>query len=416
MALKKISIIGVVAGFISQLKPGQDMTKISIPAALLFPFSILEMLGQRECNYFEVLCEINKLTNPVHRMLGVVKWFLCTIQSENWHKKPYNPIIGEHITMSIESKDIGKTVYVAEQVSHHPPVTAYHLYNETANISLSSSSTFAVKFSGNHVTATVDGSGQIKAGKLDEQYNLIRRCPDVIIQNVIWGTRRMFWQGDMTIVCPKTGCTATFKFWEKSNGVNLVKGTVSNTSNVEPSNVTFEGRLGGIIETTVNGEKGVLIDVATVRKGTLHFPAGIETVPLSSINVWGQTSKYIVENNMDKAEESKKRVEQEQRDKTEERKILGEEFVPKWFHSTPNGWIYKEEHIKAKGPFSDTDDDLSDEEGDLTDYLFKLAASKDKKKDKRKSKRKINDEDDDNPKSDKTNLSSEKEKVIDKNS
>jgi hypothetical protein len=55
---RKISFFGVVKSFVSQLKPGQELTKVSLPAHLLFPFSILEVCGQRELNYFEVLLPV----------------------------------------------------------------------------------------------------------------------------------------------------------------------------------------------------------------------------------------------------------------------------------------------------------------------------------------------------------------------
>lgn len=37
-------------------------------------------------------------------------------------KKPFNPILGE--TFEFVSKDWR---YMSEQVSHHPPITAYHV-------------------------------------------------------------------------------------------------------------------------------------------------------------------------------------------------------------------------------------------------------------------------------------------------
>ena len=44
-------------------------------------------------------------------------------------KKPYNPILGEVFQCQYDWGDAGKTLYVAEQVSHHPPVSAFYSTN-----------------------------------------------------------------------------------------------------------------------------------------------------------------------------------------------------------------------------------------------------------------------------------------------
>ena len=43
--------------------------------------------------------------------------------------KPLNPFLGE-VFIGKWSDDAGETNLVAEQVSHHPPATAYNLWND----------------------------------------------------------------------------------------------------------------------------------------------------------------------------------------------------------------------------------------------------------------------------------------------
>jgi oxysterol-binding protein-related protein 8 len=40
-------------------------------------------------------------------------------------KKPLNPILGEHFTCKWKFNDGAESLYIAEQVSHHPPMSAY---------------------------------------------------------------------------------------------------------------------------------------------------------------------------------------------------------------------------------------------------------------------------------------------------
>ncbi len=72
--------MGVVRSFVSQLKPGQDLTRVSIPVALLFPFSMLEVVAVRETGYFETLFKANYISDPRERMLQIATWYLSTIQ------------------------------------------------------------------------------------------------------------------------------------------------------------------------------------------------------------------------------------------------------------------------------------------------------------------------------------------------
>src|SRR4051794_36465753 len=89
---RKINLLGVVRSFVSQLRPGQDLTRVSLPAILLYPFSMLEVFGCRELAAFDMLLQMNKQESAYERMQTVVKATLATIQQETFHKKPYNPV------------------------------------------------------------------------------------------------------------------------------------------------------------------------------------------------------------------------------------------------------------------------------------------------------------------------------------
>ena len=97
-------------------RPGQDLTRVSLPAVLLYPYSLLEVIGYRELTFFEVLLQLNKEEDPLQRTLIVIKWLLCTIQQETFHKKPYNPLLGETHECHIESSDYGRSDFISEQV------------------------------------------------------------------------------------------------------------------------------------------------------------------------------------------------------------------------------------------------------------------------------------------------------------
>lgn len=81
--------------------------------------------------------------DPAKRALLVLTWFLTTLKQQYDHRKdrkkgkPLNPVLGELFLGKFESEAHGSTQLVAEQVCHHPPVTAYKIWNDDNGISLS---------------------------------------------------------------------------------------------------------------------------------------------------------------------------------------------------------------------------------------------------------------------------------------
>ena len=66
------------------------------------------------------------LNTPEERFISVLRYYLA-----GWHikpkgvKKPYNPVLGEFFRCRYDYSDGTSAYYIAEQVSHHPPVSAW---------------------------------------------------------------------------------------------------------------------------------------------------------------------------------------------------------------------------------------------------------------------------------------------------
>lgn len=64
-------------------------------------------------------------------------------------KKPYNPILGETFRCCwFHPQTNSHTFYIAEQVSHHPPVSAFHVSNRKDGFCISGSITAKSRFYG----------------------------------------------------------------------------------------------------------------------------------------------------------------------------------------------------------------------------------------------------------------------------
>jgi oxysterol-binding protein-related protein 9/10/11 len=85
--------------------------------------------------------------DPAKRSLLVLKWFLSTLKQQyssrneklGSEKKPLNPFLGE-LFLGTWQDDAGETQLISEQVSHHPPVTAYCITNAKHGIQVGISS------------------------------------------------------------------------------------------------------------------------------------------------------------------------------------------------------------------------------------------------------------------------------------
>eukprot|EP01117_Protostelium_nocturnum_P006323 TRINITY_DN2282_c0_g1_i2.p1 TRINITY_DN2282_c0_g1~~TRINITY_DN2282_c0_g1_i2.p1 ORF type:complete len:716 (-),score=260.67 TRINITY_DN2282_c0_g1_i2:118-2265(-) len=350
---RKITLFGVVRSFISEVKIGQDMTRVSLPATLLYPFSMLEVFSARELGVFHLLFPLNTEEDPYLRMLQVVRWSLGFIQQESWHKKPYNPVLGEVLETYNETKSHGKSEFIGEQVSHHPPVSAFIIKNDQENINLECNISFGVKFGNNNVAIVTEGSGFLNIEKRNEQYELVRKTPGMVIKNVIWGTRRMYWAGDVQITCAKTGYTVNLNFGE-SGSSNVVSGTVSSTDSDGNEEVLckINGKCGGEVFITDNrsGKKEFFFDAGSIQKPPNHYKTWDQLDPLASQAVWADVNKYSIADDMPNADDCKKKVEQAQRERSNEKKKKGEENVARFFEPSETIWTYKNK--KKNSPVS----------------------------------------------------------------
>jgi len=134
---RKISVVGVVKSFISQLRIGQDLTRVSLPAVYLRPYSILEEAVTRNFMHIDLLFPIPKKEDPLDRLMGVLSWLLSLTKAENFNHKPINPVLGE-TNMAYYRFGAGEdsttgapstTYYLSEQVSHHPPISCTRIDN-----------------------------------------------------------------------------------------------------------------------------------------------------------------------------------------------------------------------------------------------------------------------------------------------
>ncbi|KAJ9593319.1 hypothetical protein L9F63_015139, partial [Diploptera punctata] len=180
----------VVSHLISQVKIGMDLTKVVLPTFILERRSLLEMYA----DYFahpDIFIKISEFKDPKERMVQVVRWYLSAYHAgrkSTVAKKPYNPIIGEifqcywDIPGNTETSSSlvtdgpvpwcsrNQLTFIAEQVSHHPPISAFYAEHYNNRISFCAHVWTKSKFLGLSIGVHNIGQGCVSVLDYDEEY------------------------------------------------------------------------------------------------------------------------------------------------------------------------------------------------------------------------------------------------------
>jgi hypothetical protein len=190
-------------------------------SSILGGFSSLSLsLALSAFNDLIRLKSANQIDDPQERFLAVTKFYLS-----GWHVRPkgvrtaLNPIIGETFMCKWRLED-SESEYVAEQISHHPPHTAFCWYNRQHRISCHANliPSYA-KFSGNSANSQIKGKMVLRLEKYKEEYEIT--FPAYTVRGLIFGKLVLEITGKTQIVCPAQDMIADIEF--KSKG--YIRGT-----------------------------------------------------------------------------------------------------------------------------------------------------------------------------------------------
>mmetsp|Transcript_35594 Transcript_35594/g.79082 ORF Transcript_35594/g.79082 Transcript_35594/m.79082 type:complete len:531 (+) Transcript_35594:289-1881(+) len=195
-----------------------NLINTPFPVTMFEPRSYLEKLADVWV-YPRYLSQAAVAVNPLERMKFVMTWFVAGLHHgfEKW-KKPFNPILGETWEATLPD---GSSMFM-EQISHHPPVSAFHLEgpgNKYRFVGLSQPNvSLVVKHNGFKTVAKglrylefADGT------RIDIQY------PAYVIRGVVYSNRpRAEVEGKAVFEDPKNGLKGIVKFGPVKGAKQLV--------------------------------------------------------------------------------------------------------------------------------------------------------------------------------------------------
>ncbi|XP_077515349.1 oxysterol-binding protein-related protein 9-like isoform X2 [Amblyomma americanum] len=356
----------VFSHLLSQVRIGMDLTKVTLPTFILERRSLLEMYA----DFFahpDIFVSIVDRDDPKERMVEVVRWYLSAFHAgrkSSVAKKPYNPILGEIFRCYWRIGDkpgapikdgpvpwatTNDLTFIAEQVSHHPPVSAFYAEHAAKGIACCAHIWTKSKYLGMSIGVHNVGQGCIMFLRHDEEY--VVSFPSGYgrsIFTVPW----IELGGTVEITCQKTGYNAVIQFHTKP----MIGGKKHQlTAEVFPPNerkpfMTVTGEWNGVMTAKYpNGDQAVFVDTTTLATTKKVVQPIQQQEAFESRRLWKEVTLALKNKDVNKATSSKTFLEEQQRREASERLHSGQTWKTRVFHMEGEHWAYDHSLQKRMG-------------------------------------------------------------------
>lgn len=338
-----------------------DLASMTAPAFILSTTSLVEFSSYWTEHPSVFVAPANE-PDPQKRCMLVLKWFLSTLKQQyasrseklGSEKKPLNPFLGELFLGKWED-EAGVTRLVSEQVSHHPPVTAYCIWNEKAGIKLQGYNAQKASFS-RTINVKQIGHAILHIDKYNEDYLI--SLPSLHIEGLITGSP--FVELDsVSYIQSSSGYTAKIDY----SG----RGWLSGKSNSFTASIYPEDKKKDPIY-TADGQWNNTFTIKDAKSKAVvdtYDPAAIKTTPLTvapieqqdhfeSRRAWKKVADAIVKGDMDTTSYQKTIIENRQRAMRKEEKEEGREWERRFFTRTDDFTEFKNLAAKIGESVNDT--------------------------------------------------------------
>ncbi|XP_038648299.1 oxysterol-binding protein 2 isoform X5 [Scyliorhinus canicula] len=186
---------------------GKELSKIPMPVNFNEPLSMLQRLTE-DLEYHELLDKAARCDSPAEQMCYVAA-FSVSSYSTTTHRtaKPFNPLLGE--TFELDRLEESGFRSLCEQVSHHPPAAAHHVYSKHG-WTLWQEITIASKFRGKYLSIMPLGAIHLQF-KCGGNHYIWRKVTSTV-HNIIVGKLWIDQSGEIEIVNNKTKDKCQLKF------------------------------------------------------------------------------------------------------------------------------------------------------------------------------------------------------------
>lgn len=338
-----------------------DLSSLTAPPFILSPKSLLEYSQYWGTNT-ELLLAPNtikdddgkKRKSSIHlrRLLAVIKWYLATINSQyasrtdskHSEKKPLNPFLGEVFVAKFadDTQDhrLGETKLVLEQVQHHPPISAYAVWNEKHNTLLEGYSGVRAFMSATSLNVRQHGHALLHYRDLGEDYLIT--LPPLHLEGLIKGSPTVELDQKSYIQSSSKYC-AVFEysgrgyFSGKSNSFKCrIYRNHEESLNKYNALYTIVGQWSGVCfiskgsEADSENRKRFFDSSKAVAQKLIVKPIS-EQHELESRRAWKKVADSIVQGDYKLITKEKSQIENEQRELRKKEEAKGVTWTRRWY-------------------------------------------------------------------------------------
>ncbi|KAF2226275.1 hypothetical protein BDZ85DRAFT_48190 [Elsinoe ampelina] len=314
-----------------------DLSSMTAPAFILSTTSLTEFSAYwSEMPQLLVAPAAEK--DPQKRAMLVLKWFLSTLKQQyssrneklGSEKKPLNPFLGELFIGKWEDA-AGETQLVSEQVSHHPPVTAYSIWNKKHGVRLEGYNAQKASF-GRTINVKQVGHAKLTIDAFNESYLIT--LPALHIEGLISGSPFVELEKS-TYIVSSTGFTSKIDYSGRgwlSGKKNTFTATMYPSGKEKETIYVVEGHWTDNF-TVKDGKKNTVdsYDAKKTPKTPLKVKPVEEQDPLESRRAWGKVAKAIEKGDLNTTSHEKTIIEEEQRALRKKEKEEGKEWQRRFF-------------------------------------------------------------------------------------
>ena len=338
-----------------------DLSSLTAPSFILSPVSLVEFPAYWG-EHPDEFAKISTGKDEIERMNLVLKWFIGTLKGQftarntsmGSEKKPLNPILGELFLGKWPDKnDRGETTLTAEQVSHHPPVTAYHIENRKAGVTLEGHCAQKTSFSGRTIQVKQVGHAilRVKLAGSDKEELYLITLPNLLIEGLWYGAPYVEFTGN-SYIQSTTGLLTTLSYTGKgyfSGKAHSFKATIGAGGNAL---YTVEGEWAGVSKykgKSVSGGSNELFWDASTQREEVSVEAVEQQGDMESRKVWKTVAHGIRSGDFETASKDKARIENAQRQKRKDEAAAGTPHQLERFVHLDNDQEYSQLAAMFKG-------------------------------------------------------------------
>lgn len=323
-----------------------DLSTLTAPPFILSGTSLTEF-SSYWCEHPAIFAAPAKEADPEKRALLVLKWFMTTLKqqyasrSEQYgnEKKPLNPFLGELFLGKWED-EAGTTELISEQVSHHPPATAYSITNLPTGVHLegynaqkaSFSKTINIKQIGHAILTVPTPSG--------EKETYLISLPSLHVEGLIFGSPFIELDG-ASYITSSTGYTAKIDYSGKgwlSGKKNSFTASLYPTGKEKDILYSVSGQWTKTFDIHASNAKHASssnlvdsYDAVATKLSTLIVAPIEEQHPLESRRAWQKVAAGILKGDMDSVGKEKAKIENAQREMRAKEKAEGRLWQRRYF-------------------------------------------------------------------------------------